>query len=53
MMQSRGVVTLIVTHIDVKNAPHDNGIRVWRDLKDQFKSHPGKLELVFSPREYG
>ena len=50
MMQMRSVVARLVCDFDVAFAPHEDGVAVWRDLKDQFNSHPGKLELVFAPR---
>ena len=48
MMQLRSIVALLVAHFDITFAPFEDGTAVWRDLKDQFNSHPGKLELRFS-----
>lgn len=50
MMQLRSVVARLVKNFDVAFAPREDGVAVWRDLKDQFNSHPGKLELVFAPQ---
>ena len=49
-MQLRSVVVRLVNDFDIRFAPHEDGVAVWRDLKDQFNSHPGKLELVFVPQ---
>lgn len=50
MMQLPSVVARLVNDFDVAFAPNEDGAAVWQDLKDQFNSHPGKLELVFVPR---
>lgn len=50
-MQLRSVVARLVNDFDVNFASHENGVAVWENLKDQFNSHPGDLELVFVPRE--
>ncbi|MCJ1320172.1 hypothetical protein MMC15_005510 [Xylographa vitiligo] len=50
LTQLRSVVALLVSSFDVAFAQDEDGVAVWRDLKDQFNSHPGKLRLVFSPR---
>ena len=50
MMQMRSVLARLVIDFDVAFAPGEDGVSVWRDLKDQFNSHPGKLELLFIPR---
>lgn len=49
--QMRSVITLLVSEFDVRFAPNEDGQAVWRDLKDQFNSHPGKLDLVFSKKK--
>ena len=50
LTQIRTVLVFLITHFDVKFAPGEKGVDVWRTLKDQFNSHPGKLHLVFSRR---
>ena len=50
LRQIRNVVASLVTNFDVTFAPGEDGTAVWRDLKDQFNSHPGRLELIFTPR---
>lgn len=52
MMQIRSVVARLVNDFDFAFTPGEDGVNVWRDLKDQFNSHPGKLELVFAPRRF-
>ena len=34
-----------------RDTPPEDGVAVRRDLKDQFNSHPGHLNLVVPPRE--
>ncbi|KAL8709875.1 MAG: hypothetical protein Q9220_005491 [cf. Caloplaca sp. 1 TL-2023] len=53
LLQVRSIVALLVSEFDVSFAPGEDGVAVWRDLKDQFNSHPGKLQLVFSKRRSG
>ncbi|KAI4109170.1 MAG: hypothetical protein LQ339_001976 [Xanthoria mediterranea] len=50
LMQIRSVVALLITGFDVHFAPDGDRLSVWKDLKDQFNSHPGKLHLVFRKR---
>lgn len=50
MIQLRSVVALLVSKFDVRFAPGEEGVAVWRDLRDQYNAHPGKLEMVFTPR---
>ncbi|KAL8747752.1 MAG: hypothetical protein Q9190_000410 [Brigantiaea leucoxantha] len=50
LTQLRSVLALLVTRFDVRLAPGEEGVKVWKDLKDQFNSHPGKLRLVFTLR---
>ena len=45
------VVTLLVSAFNIAYAPGEDGVTVCRDLKDQFNAHPGKLILIFTPRE--
>ena len=44
------LVALILSRYDVEFAPGEDGVRVWKDMKDEFTAAPGKLELVFKPR---
>ena len=42
----------LVQKYDVAFAPGtDAGVKVLRDMKDQFTAIPGKLEIVFSHRK--
>ncbi|KAL8896385.1 MAG: hypothetical protein Q9192_003121 [Flavoplaca navasiana] len=50
LAQIRSVVALLISKFDVHFAPGEDHLSVWKDLKDQFNSHPGKLHLVFSER---
>ena len=50
LTQLRCIVELLITEYDFDFAPNEDGEAVWRDLKDQFTSHPGKLHLVFTQR---
>lgn len=49
-MQLRSVVALLVTNYDISFAPGEDGTSVWKKMKDQFNSHPGELNLDFTPR---
>ena len=51
LAELRFVTALLVSKYDITFAPGEDGIRCWRDMKDQFTAAPGKLELVFIPRE--
>ncbi len=43
------VVALIVSRFEVEFAPGEDGVRVWKDMRDAFTALPGRLELVFNP----
>lgn len=47
----RRVVALLISEFDVAFASPEDSQSVWRDLKDQFNLHPGKLQLVFARRD--
>ena len=51
LAELRFVTALLVSKYDITFAPGEDGTRCWRDMKDQFTAAPGKLELVFTPRE--
>lgn len=51
MMELRCVTALLLTQFDVSFAPGEDGLRSMKDLKDCFTARPGKLELIFQPRE--
>lgn len=51
MMELRFVVALLVQEYDIGFAPGEDGIRVWREMKDQFTAGPGRLELVVKRRD--
>ena len=51
MMELRFVVPLLVQEYDIGFAPGEDGIRVWREMKDQFTAAPGRLELVVKRRD--
>lgn len=50
MLQIHGVVASLLGQFDVAFGPDEDGVSVWRDLKDQFNAHPGELDLIFVPR---
>lgn len=43
------LVASIVSKYEVGFAPGEDGVRVWRDMRDEFTAVPGRLELVFNP----
>ena len=45
------LIALIVTKFDVTFAPGEDGVRVWKDMKDEFTAAPGRLMLVFNKRQ--
>ncbi len=45
------MTALLVSKYDITFAPGEDGTRCWRDMKDQDTAAPGKLELVFTPRQ--
>ncbi len=47
----RFVTARLVKKYHTSYAPEETGERVARDLKDQFTSNPGRLQLVFKLRE--
>ena len=49
LAEIRFVTALLISKYDIKFAPGEDGVRVWKDMKDQFTAAPGKLELVFTP----
>ncbi|KAL9122404.1 MAG: hypothetical protein Q9187_001041 [Circinaria calcarea] len=51
LAEVRFVTALLVSKYDITFAPGEDGIRVWKDMKDQFTAAPGKLELIFTPLE--
>jgi len=51
LAELRFVTALLLSKYEVAFAPGEDGSRCWRDMKDQFTAAPGKLELVFTPRE--
>ena len=51
LSELRFVTALLVSKYDISFAPGEDGTSCWRDMKDQFTAAPGKLELVFTPRE--
>jgi cytochrome P450 len=51
LAEIRFVTALLISKYHVSLAPGEDGVRVWKDMKDQFTAVPGKLELVFSPIE--
>jgi cytochrome P450 len=44
-------VSMLLRNYDVSFAPDYDEDTMWRDLKDQVTSQPGKLLCVFTPRE--
>jgi len=51
LSELRFVTALLVSKYDIAFAPGEAGIRVWKNMKDQFTAAPGKLELVFHARK--
>ncbi|KAF2260598.1 putative benzoate 4-monooxygenase cytochrome P450 [Lojkania enalia] len=49
LAEIRFVTALLVSKYHITLAPGEDGISVWKDMKDQFTAVPGKLELVFTP----
>ena len=47
------VVAVIVSKYDVGFAPGEDGVAVWKEMKDEFTMKPGNLDLVFTPRDLG
>ena len=50
MGELRFVTALLVTKYDIRFAPGETGLRIGRDLKDQFTASPGQLNLSFTKR---
>jgi len=51
MLELRCVIALLLAEFNVSFAPGEDGLRPMKDPKDCFTARPGKLELVFQPRE--
>jgi len=51
LAELRFMTALLVSKYDITFAPGEDGTRCWRDMKDQDTAAPGKLELVFTPRQ--
>lgn len=51
LAELRFVAALLLSKYDLAFAPGEDGSRCWRDMKDQFTAAPGKLVLVFKPRD--
>lgn len=39
MLQIHGVVVSLLGQFDVAFRPDEDGVSIWRDLKDQFNAH--------------
>lgn len=50
-MELRYVLAMLVSRYEIAFAPGEDGVGVWRDMKDNFTAAPGKLELVFNLRQ--
>ena len=44
-------MALIVSKYNVEFAPGEDGVRVVKEMKDEFTAVPGRLDLVFKPRD--
>ena len=51
LVEIRFITALLISKYDVSFAPEGDKMSVWNDMKDQFIAVPGKLELIFTPRE--
>ncbi|KAK5991667.1 Cytochrome P450 monooxygenase notG [Cladobotryum mycophilum] len=51
LSELRVVAALLVSRYHIHLPPGDNGTRVEKDMQDQFTAKPGKLDLVFIPRD--
>lgn len=50
MNDMRLITARLLRKYRFKIPPGETGDSVWRDLKDQFTSNPGRLRLVFERR---
>lgn len=50
LLELRFVFALLVQRYDIGFAPGEDGVRVWKEMKDQFTAALGRLELVFNVR---
>ena len=51
LAEIRFVAALLLSKYQITLAPGEDGITVWKSMKDQFTAVPGKLDLVFIPLE--
>ena len=47
------VVARIVSKYEIGFAPGEDGVAVWKEMKDEFTIKPGKLDLFFKRRDIG
>lgn len=45
------VIALLVPKYDVEPAAGEEGVKIWKDMKDNFAYEPGRLDLVFKLRK--